>query len=827
MSTGVPGARGAPGARKAATAVTVCAVAFGATKCTPEPGIPAGPAPGVTVATFPVVPMPARLQADAGSFVPVRGTAITVPVGVDPRVRRAAERLARRLRSVWSLPIPVVEAGAEPTTAGSPVAGAATATQAGIRIVEDRQVPGGDEAYRLAVGSDGIVLTAAGPAGFFYGLQTLDQLVPELAPAGAPGIPAVTIEDAPRFPYRGMHLDVGRHFFGVEFVKRYLDAMAAYKLNRFHWHLTEDQGWRLEIRSHPRLTEVGACRDETMVGRNSDPYVGDGRRYCGHYTQAEAREIVAYARDRFITVIPEIEMPGHSLAALAAYPELACTPGPFAVGTRWGIYEDIYCPGEATFDFLEDVLTEVMEIFPGPYIHIGGDEAPKTRWEESSLAQGVIEREELADESALQSWFLSRIERFVTDRGRRIIGWDEILEGGLPPRATVMSWRGVDGGIEAARQGHDVIMTPTSHLYFDYYQGDPAYEPLAIGGFTPLEHVYAFEPVPAELGPAEAQHILGAQGNVWTEYLSTGSRVEYMVFPRMLALAEVTWSPMSARDWDHFISRLPAQFQRLARLGMNYRLPDVQGIGSDRLTLEDAVTVGLQAPVPGGVIRYTLDGSEPTSRAPEYRRPLTLRVDSGPVTVAARVFSQGRAGPVRRSTFSLTTLEPAMAVEAGAMRPGLLRTGIAGEFDAVAQVERGTRSWTDVARRIALPGSVAGGERGAGLDPAGGGTPGEGQPYGLIFTGYVQVPTDAVYTFRLTSDDGSALSIDGRGVVANDGPHGTAARDGQVALAAGFHRLELRYFQAGGGQELELLVGVGEAEPGEIPEGWLLHSTGG
>jgi hexosaminidase len=429
------------------------------------------------------------------------------------------------------------------------------------------------EHYVLEVTETSITIEAATHAGLFYGLQTLRQLVRrgESGSADAGEVPAVLIQDRPRFEYRGMHLDVGRHFFPVAFIKRYIDLITMYKMNRFHWHLTEDQGWRIEIKKYPRLTEVGAYRRETILEKNFDPYVGDGIPYGGYYTQDEIREIVEYAGQRYVTVIPEIEMPGHSTAALAAYPELACTEGPFEVATKWGIHDDIYCPKEETFEFLEDVLTEVMNLFPSNYIHIGGDEAPKTRWEESDLAQDVIRREGLADEHELQSYFIKRIERFLLQNGRRLIGWDEILEGGLAPAATVMSWRGVAGGIEAARQGHDVIMTPTSHMYFDYYQDDPEREPLAIGGHIPLAKVYEFEPVPPELSGQEATHVLGAQGNVWSEYMKTADYVEYMVLPRMLALSEVVWSPAEVRGWEFFKWRLRSHFERFDRMGVRYR----------------------------------------------------------------------------------------------------------------------------------------------------------------------------------------------------------------------------------------------------------------
>lgn len=445
-------------------------------------------------------------------------------------------------------------------------------------IIDENGAVSHKEGYELSVSDRKTVLKASTATGLFYGMQSLLQLLPAqiyqtdytLVPRNTQWtIPAVKIVDYPRFAYRGMHLDVVRHFFPVDFIKRYIDLIAMHKMNRFHWHLTDDQGWRIEIRQYPKLTEVGAWRDSTLVGHyGSGRY--DGEPYGGYYTQDEIREIVAYARKKHITVIPEIELPGHASAALAAYPELGCVEGKdYRVKTTWGIFEDIYCPSEKTFTFLENVLTEVMELFPGKYIHIGGDEAPKAQWVESKLAQRVIEREGLEDEHELQSYFITRIEKFLNKNGRQIIGWDEILEGGLAPNATVMSWRGIEGGIEAARQQHDVIMTPTDFLYLDYYQADPESEPLAIGGFLTLEKTYSYEPIPDELSKKEAQFILGAQANVWTEYMHSGEKVEYMAYPRASALAEVTWSPQEKRDWDHFRKRLQTQFKRFEILGVN------------------------------------------------------------------------------------------------------------------------------------------------------------------------------------------------------------------------------------------------------------------
>lgn len=430
------------------------------------------------------------------------------------------------------------------------------------------------EGYKLEVTYDKIQVSAKTPTGIFYALQSLRMLLPPKTEKEAVAdltIPAVTIQDAPRYPYRGMHLDVGRHMFPVKFIKKYIDLIALHKMNRFHWHLTEDQGWRIEIKKYPKLTSVGSKRKETMIKKNSDPFKGDGEEYGGFYTQKEVKDIVAYAQKKHITIIPEIEMPGHATAALAAYPELGNGTGPYEVVTKWGVFDQIYAPKEKTFDFLEDVLTEVMELFPSKYIHIGGDEAPKKEWKESAQAQEVIKREGLKDAHELQSYFIHRIEKFLNKHGRQIIGWDEILEGGLAPNATVMSWRGSKGGIEAAKQGHDVIMTPNTYVYFDYYQSkDKENEPFSIGGFIPVEKVYSLNPTPKELNEKEAKHILGAQGNVWTEYIKTPEQVEYHALPRMSALAEVDWTPQDERNWDDFKSRLQQLRKRYDALGYNY-----------------------------------------------------------------------------------------------------------------------------------------------------------------------------------------------------------------------------------------------------------------
>jgi hexosaminidase len=497
-----------------------------------------------------------------------------------------------------------------------------------------------DEGYVLEVGTKTIRIKAKTDQGAFYAVQTLRQLLPVDFENGSfkaekVAIPSVSITDKPQFKYRGMHLDVSRHLFSVDFIKTYIDALALLKMNTFHWHLTDDQGWRIEIKKYPKLQEVAAYRNETLIGHYSDqPHQLDGKRYGGFYTQEEVKNIVAYATDRFVTVIPEIEMPGHSQAAIAAYPELGCTGEQVEVATKWGVFENIYCTKDETFDFLEDVLDEVLELFPSEYIHIGGDEAPKTQWKTCNHCQQRIKDEGLKDEHELQSYFISRIETYLNSKGRQIIGWDEILEGGLAPNATVMSWRGFDGAIEAAKQGHNVILTPGSHCYFDHYQSENEDEPLAIGGFLPLEKVYSLNPVPEELTEEEAKFVLGAQGNVWTEYMPNSKKVEYMVFPRILALSEVVWSNPEQKNYKEFVKRVENFHERLDALDINYA-NHLYGIEGELVSQDNKVAYQMETSSEGKTIRYTLDGAEPDLSSEIYKNPIPI-IES--VILKARVF---------------------------------------------------------------------------------------------------------------------------------------------------------------------------------------------
>ena len=486
------------------------------------------------------------------------------------------------------------------------------------------------EGYVLTTTPEGISINGQTENGVFYGIQTLRKSIPAEAKEATILIPAGEIKDEPRFSYRGMHLDVGRHFFPKEFMKKYIDLLALHNMNTFHWHLTDDQGWRIEIKKYPKLTEIGSQRSRTVIGRNTQEY--DNTPYGGFFTQEEAKEIVKYAQERYITVIPEVDLPGHMLAALAAYPEMGCTGGPYEVCPRWGIFEDVLCIGnDQTMQFLEDVMNEIIEIFPSKYVHIGGDEAPRTRWEKCPKCQARIKTEGLkADknhtaEDRLQSYCMTRIEEFLNSKGRQIIGWDEILEGDVAPNATVMSWRGMEGGIKAAQLGHDVIMTPTSFCYFDYYQtADTKDEPLGIGGYVPIEKVYSLEPVPAVLTEEQSKHILGAQANLWTEYIHSSEHVEYMVLPRMAALAEVQWTQPEKKDFKDFTKRLARLMKFYQRDGFNYakHVFDLKVDFTPDVT-KKAVVVTLST-IDDAPIYYTLDGTEPTTASLKYTEPVSI-----------------------------------------------------------------------------------------------------------------------------------------------------------------------------------------------------------
>ena len=589
-----------------------------------------------------IVPYPNHLEAGRGTYR-VTDRPVTCDSRTDERTQRAVVGFAARLATVTGGTNPVTVADEMPAS--------------GIRFVTDESLPA--EGYELNVDGEGIEVRASQFPGFLYALQSLGQLLPaavygtEPAPDAAWEVPCVKIADAPRFAYRGMHLDVARHFFSVDEVKRYIDVMAIHKLNTLHWHLTDDQGWRIEIKRYPELTAVGSIRKATVVRKEWGTY--DGTPYGGFYTQDEIRDVVKYAADRGITVIPEIDLPGHMLAALTAYPELGCTGGPYEVWGRWGVADDVLCPGrEKTFEFLEGVLTEVMELFPSEYIHIGGDECPKVRWEKCPRCQAKIRQLGLKDdgehtaEHYLQSYVTDRIGKFLAQHGRRIIGWDEILEGRAPSDAVVMSWRGSEGGIAAAKLGHDVIMTPNSHFYFDYYQSlDTDAEPFGIGGSIPMEQVYSYDPAFPELTPEQQKHILGVQANLWTEYVLSDEHLEYMLLPRLAALSEVQWCQPETKDWNRFIGSFRMD-EIYSQMGYEFA-KHIFGVTASYAVDPEKGGVVMTLTTQGGApIRYTLDGSDPTASSPLYKAPVTIGESC---TFKAAALREGMQTPVYARKF--------------------------------------------------------------------------------------------------------------------------------------------------------------------------------
>ena len=567
-------------------------------------------------ANYQVIPLPQEVSLTQGNPFKLNGNVLIAYPENNALLQRNAEFLSEYIRQ---------STGYAPKTkaiaAGEQVKNA-------ITLGLDPDIAN-KEGYVLTTTPEGISINGQTENGVFYGIQTLRKSIPAEAKGATILIPAGEIKDEPRFSYRGMHLDVGRHFFPIEFIKKYIDLLALHNMNTFHWHLTEDQGWRIEIKKYPKLTEIGSQRSRTVIGRNTQEY--DNTPYGGFYTQEEAKEIVKYAQERYITVIPEVDLPGHMLAALAAYPEMGCTGGPYEVCPRWGVFEDVLCIGnDKTMQFLEDVMSEIIEIFPSEYVHIGGDEAPRDRWKECPKCQARIKAEGLkADknhtaEDRLQSYCMTRIEKFLNSKGRRIIGWDEILEGDVAPNAPVMSWRGASGGIKAAQMGHDVIMTPNTYCYFDYYQtADTKDEPLGIGGYVPIEKVYSLDPT-FDLNEEQKKHIIGAQANLWTEYIATTEHVEYMVLPRMAALAEVQWTQPEKKDFKDFTTRLASLMKFYQRDGFNYAkhvfdlkvdfTPDVA---------KKAVVVTLST-IDDAPIYYTLDGTEPTTASLKYIEPVVI-----------------------------------------------------------------------------------------------------------------------------------------------------------------------------------------------------------
>ncbi len=632
--------------------------------------------------SYNLIPFPNSLEQKSGQFTFDNNTQIYVAPECGEEVAGALAQFAEQFNRV---------AGIELKNTEKEVNNA-------IIVKLDETLP--QEGYRLHIGKKRIEIAASTPNGVRFALQTVKQLLPaaiygEEAVAGETwAIPCAVINDAPRFGYRGLHMDVARHFFTLDEVKRVLNVMAAHKLNTLHWHLTDDQGWRIEIKKYPRLTEVGSIRYKTMIEKEWDNY--DTTPHGGFYTQEELREIVKYAANLGITIIPEVDLPGHMQAALASYPELGCTGGPYEVSGQWGIRDDVLCVGQdKTFEFIENVLVEVMDIFPSKYIHIGGDECPKVRWEKCRKCQARIQALGLKDddkfkaEHYLQSYVTDRVEKFLNAHNRVIIVWDEILEGGLSTNATVMSWRGIGGGIEAAKQGHDAIMTPTNPLYFDYYQSrDTQSEPLAIGGYNPVDLVYAYDPVPADLTEEEAKHILGTQANIWTEYMATNEGFEYMLLPRLAALSEIQWTQVENKNYDCFLKRIDHALAIYDVMKLNYakHIYEIEGsyaINPEKDCIEATLRTLGDAPM-----YYTLDGSEPTTESARYTEPVAIRCESDTCVFKAIVIRDdvetrtlNRSFAFNKATGHLSQLKDAPALKYTFAGATLLTDGIRGDFN--------------------------------------------------------------------------------------------------------------------------------------------------
>lgn len=703
-----------------------------------------------------VIPKPLSLVQNEGSFKVTKSTKFYAST---PEAKTIATFFASKIESSTGYDLAISE---EEVSSNA------------IALLIDNSLEVNDEGYTLDATDKLVSIKAKTAKGLFYGMQTLMQLLPAeiesttVVNGIAWTLPCVTIKDEPRFAYRGIMLDPCRHFIPVENIKKQLDVLALFKINQFHWHLTEDQGWRIEIKKYPKLTEIGSKRVD-----------GEGTEYSGFYTQEQIKEVVAYASERFINVIPEIELPGHALAAISAYPDLSCKGDSLSPRIIWGVEEDVYCAGkEETFKFLEDVIAEVVPLFPGEYFHIGGDECPKVRWEKCPLCQKRMRENKLKNEHELQSYFVQRIEKVLASHGKKMIGWDEILEGGLAPSATVMSWRGEDGGIAAASMDHDVIMTPGSNgMYLDHYQGDSKIEPVAIGGYTLLEKTYSYNPVPDTLvGLGKSNFVKGVQGNIWSEYMYTTDLMEYRIYPRILAVAEIGWTPLEGKDYKDFERRIDNALVRLDCHGINYHIPQPEQPGGsiNFVAFTDKATLEFKTTRPVKVV-YTTDGSEPTATSAVYSTPLEFN-ESATLKIRS-VLPSGKMSPVRTITVEKQTLAPAK--EVAATKPGLKMKVTYGYFLESSKLESVTDWKESTIKDLFEIRSVEKTDE----------SMRNVKQYAAVASGYVNIPEDGVYIF---SSDNEEVWIDGKLLINNGGEVKRFSRhDSSVALAKGLHEIKV------------------------------------
>ena len=712
----------------------------------------------VKEANYQIIPLPQEISVmdQAAPFILSNGTKIMYPEG-NEKMQKNAEFLASYIKDLTGKSL-AVQAG----TDGKGII---------LQLGGNAENP---EGYQLKVTSDQVVISGPTEAGVFYGIQTLRKSIP-VAQGVDIALPAVEINDYPRFSYRGAMLDVSRHFFPVDSVKRFIDMLALHNINRFHWHLSEDQGWRIEIKSRPELTEIGSKRAETVIGHNSGKY--DGKPYGGFFTQEEAKEIVAYAAERHITVIPEIDMPGHMLAAVSNYEGVSCFNE-----TGWGsVFSSPVCPGkDSALEFCKNVYTELIALFPYKYVHIGGDEVEKTNWKKCPDCQKRMHDNNLKTEEELQSWFIHDMERFFNGKGKEMIGWDEIIEGGLSKTATVMWWRSwvKDAATKATAQGNPVIFTPNGQFYLDYAEDKNS-----------MASIYNLDTTD-NLTPEQQSLILGVQGNIWCEWIPSNARMQYMAIPRLLAIAELGWSKPEQKDWNAFKQRLSDQFERLNIMGINYRIPDLEGFNAVNAFIGEG-TINVTCLDPTAEIHYTTDGSTPTLQSPVYEGPIKVTETTDFTFCTFR--PNGKKGDIAKTRFIKSEYTP--SVTAAPSNPGLKATWHEFKGNKCSEIEKAPVNGTYPVEDVMIPKKVKGN-------------------IGLIIKGYFNAPQDDIYTFALLSDDGSTLTIDSEQIVDNDGPHGPKEIVGQKALAKGYHPMELRYFDQNGGQ---LKLKVTGSDGKEIP----------
>ncbi len=638
------------------------------------------------------------------------------------------------------------------------------------------------EAYNVHIEPHSVLIEAGTNKGLFYAYQTLRNLLPfeiNTTPLEWKA-PCVSIEDEPQFEFRSLHIDVARHFYPIEFIKKQLDLMAFYKLNVFHWHLTDDQGWRIEIKKYPKLTSIGSKRKETLVGHGANPpFIYDNKPYAGFYTQDEIKELIKYANERHITIIPEIELPGHALAALSAYPELGCTNGPYKVATHWGSFNDVICAGkESNYQAIENILSEVATLFPGELIHIGGDACSKIRWRECKHCQQKIKQLKLKDENELEHYFINRVQKIVEKHGKKMAGWDEIMSGKTLTNATVVVCQDDAQFKEVIRNGNFIIQSPNNYLYFDHYQSDPQNHPLAIGGYTPLKEVYNYKPLPYDLTANEIKAIKGVQANCWTEYMADKQQVEYMLYPRLCAFAELAWTSNEHKSWPDFTRRMETHFNRLKQAGINYFYEVPKPIvNKNQINFIQTTTLEFEHISDNFDIFYTTDGSEPGSDSKRYSEPIPISTSG---TIKAITLDKTSKEKSKTAIINLNKLQFQKPVNSNAQHIGLKYTLYKGRFKTVKEIQNTNQNKSGFLQSSFMPDSI------------------QSENFGIVYEGYISIEKKGIYQFDLTSDDGSAFYIGDNLVVNNDGIHGNKTESGAIALKEGKYPIKIFYFQTTG-----------------------------